>query len=175
MRVPRIAPAVLFVLPWLLAEDKIVWAQNPDAVPVLMDDNRLPAGALLRAGTVRLRHGSVVTSLSYSKDGKTIVSASWDTTVRLWDAATLNEVRAFSVARSPLRAAALSPDGKLLASGGWDRQVRLSDATTGKALWTAAGHGSWIDSLAFSPDGKRLASSGRDGNVFLWEAATGPP
>ena len=92
-------------------------ARTPDAVPALMDDDRLPAGALLCAGAVRLRLGSVVTSLSNSKDGKTIVTASWDTTVSLWDAATVNELRAFSVAQAPLHAAALSPDGKTLAGG----------------------------------------------------------
>src|SRR5262249_38505914 len=148
MRVPRIVPAVLFVLPWLLAEGKAVWAQNPDAVPVLMDDDRLPAGALLRAGTVRLRHGSLVTSLSYSKDGKTIVSASWDTTVRLWDAATLKELRAFSVAQAPLHAAALSPDGKTLASGGRVKPGRGSYVANGKGLWAGAGRRGWIYRLA---------------------------
>jgi hypothetical protein len=43
MRVPRNVDAVWFDLPRLLAEDKVIWAQNPDAVPVLMEDDRLPA------------------------------------------------------------------------------------------------------------------------------------
>jgi WD40 repeat protein len=146
---------------------------NPAGAPALMDDGQLPAGALARFGTVRFRHGSVVTSLSYSKDGKTLVTSSWDTTVRLWDAASGKELRAFNVSQAPVLAAVLSPDSKTLATTGRDMQVRLWDADTGKPLWTSAGHQHWVQCLAFSPDGKRLASAGQDGTVRLWDAATG--
>ena len=46
----------------------------------------LPAHALLRLGTIRLRHGSPVTGLAFASDGKRLASGSWDRTVRVWDA-----------------------------------------------------------------------------------------
>src|SRR5947209_7757456 len=53
----------------------------------------LPAHALLRVGTVRLRHGDSVTTLAVSGDGKTIISAGRDDTLRVWDLATGKEQR----------------------------------------------------------------------------------
>lgn len=176
MQIARVAVAVVLMMLVVLAASTPVPAQEKkntdvkekaDAVPALMDDDQLPTGALARVGTVRFRHGSVVTSLAYSKDGKTIVTASWDTTVRMWDAASGRELRAFSVSQAPVLAAVLSPDGKTLASAGRDMQIHRCDVVTGKPLQTWAGHQNWVEALAFSPDGKRLASGAR------WERATG--
>ena len=38
-------------------------------------------------------HSDTVTSVAYSPDGKHIVSGSWDSTVKVWNAATGKEVR----------------------------------------------------------------------------------
>src|SRR5262249_38109175 len=56
----------------------------------------LPEGALLRLGTVRLRHGDGVCAVAYSPDGKLLASVSRDRTLRLWDAATGRQVRRLS-------------------------------------------------------------------------------
>jgi WD40 repeat protein len=145
----------------------------PGAALALMDDDPLPADALARIGTVRLRHGSAITALAYSKDGKSIYATGFDTTVHVWDSASGKELRAFRVADIHVLAMALSPDDKTLATAGRDLQVRLWDAATGKPLQTFAGHGNWIWALAFSPDGKRLASSGLDQTVRLWDIGKG--
>ena len=38
-------------------------------------------------------HSDTVTSVAYSPDGKHIISGSWDSTVKVWNAATGKEVR----------------------------------------------------------------------------------
>src|SRR5437867_3892924 len=53
----------------------------------------LPAGAVARLGTTRLRHASHVINLAYSPDGKVLATAGDDDLARLWDANTGKEIR----------------------------------------------------------------------------------
>jgi WD40 repeat protein len=66
-------------------------------------------------------------------DGKLVASASSDSIVRLWDAATGAAVQTLKRHSGSVRAVAFSPDGKLVASALWDEIVKLWDAATGAA------------------------------------------
>ena len=84
-----------------------------------------------------------------------MASASYDKTVRLWDAAT-GAVRGTLEGHSGLvRAVAFSPDGQLVASASHDETVRLWDAATGAARRTLEVYAS-IGNLSFSRDGQYL-------------------
>jgi hypothetical protein len=80
----------------------------------------LPPGALVRLGTVRLRHPGGALAVAFAPDGKTLASGGLDGTVRLWDAATGQEIRRFRGHQDIVSAVAFSPDGRKLASGSWD-------------------------------------------------------
>jgi WD40 repeat protein/beta-lactamase regulating signal transducer with metallopeptidase domain len=56
----------------------------------------LPAGALARLGTTRLRHGAPITFVAFGPEGKTLITAGQDNTARLWDLATGKEIRRFA-------------------------------------------------------------------------------
>ena len=118
-------------------------------------------------------HSLPVNAVAFSPDGKQLASASDDHTVRLWDAATGEQVKKLEEHSSRVTAVAFSPDGKQLASASGDKTVRLRDAATGEQVKKLEGHSGWVSAVAFSPDGKQLASASNDGTARLWDAATG--
>src|SRR5439155_2048287 len=77
----------------------------------------LPPGVLLRLGTVRFRQGDVIHPVVFAADGKSLASAGYDGTVRLWDRATGKELLRLGGADTKLGTVALSPDGRTVAAG----------------------------------------------------------
>ena len=133
----------------------------------------LPSLASKPQIVVQTGHTGAVMSVAFSPDGKTLASASWDNTIKLWDTATGQELRTLTGHTYWVAAVAFSPDGKTLASGGWDKTVKVWDVATGELKRTLSGHTGWVYTIAFSPDGKFLASGGNDHAVRLWDTATG--
>jgi RNA polymerase sigma factor (sigma-70 family) len=154
--------------------------QRVAAEPARVDHegDPLPPGAVARLGTLRLRHASWVSSVVFTPDGESLLSASSD--IRLWDRATGKELRRFTGHKHYHYGLALSADGKTLVSAGDDGAVRVWELATGReALAIPKAHeGSMVRGVALSPDGKTLASGGGDNGrraLVLWDAVTGKP
>ena len=116
-------------------------------------------------------HTSTVNSASFSPDGKYIVSASDDNTVRIWDAKTGQQVG------SPLvnvTSASFSPDGRYIVSASADKTVRIWDTKAGVQVGSPLeGHTDYVTSASFSPDGRYIVSASWDKTVRIWDAKTG--
>jgi WD40 repeat protein len=66
-----------------------------------------------------------VSSVAFSPDGKQVVSGSYDSTVRLWDAVTGVSLQTLEGHSDYVNSVAFSPDGQQLASRSDDKTVRL--------------------------------------------------
>jgi WD40 repeat protein/tetratricopeptide (TPR) repeat protein len=116
-----------------------------------------------------------ITGVAWSADGKTLASASYDKTIKLWDITTGKPFKTLIGHSDMVYDVAWSTDGKTLASASQDKTIKLWDATTGKPLKTLAGHTDAVIGVAWSADGKTLASASQDKTIKLWDATTGKP
>src|SRR5262249_6805230 len=104
-------------------------------------------------------------------DGRWLVSAGEDRTVRLWDVATGAPGAVLKGHTDEVFAAVFHPDGTRLASAGRDRAILLWDVATGAEVARRHGHTNYVIALDFSPDGTSLASGSGDFTVRLWDTA----
>jgi WD40 repeat protein len=117
-----------------------------------------------------------VASLAFSPDGKTLVAASAEGRITLWETSGGKLLRELPGRGSQNGAVVFSPDGKTLAAGysllgppapptadgrmGHEAGVRIWDAASGKEVMKLVGINSNVPFVRFGPDGKTLASAG---------------
>jgi WD40 repeat protein len=117
-------------------------------------------------------HDDAVDSAAFSPDGMRVVTASADTTARIWDAATAAQVAVLKGHDEKVWSAAFSPDGRRIVTASQDKTARIWDVATGAQI-AVLKHDDWVLSAAFSPDGRRVVTGSSQAKARIWDAATG--
>ena len=131
-------------------------------------------------------HGGPVRSVSFSTDGKLVLSGSHDNSVKIWDAE-LGKIG--QIIDKPLktlhghgswvRACRFSPDDRIVLSASHDKKAMLWNIADYKELRVLGrllqGHGDAVLAAAFDQAGHSIVTASRDRTARIWNFETGAP
>ncbi len=175
-----ISPAPELPPPPPIVEDK----RSPDPVPSKPKGILSLISSFLPTTTtpslwakVKLRrtlsgHSDAVKSVAISPNGQTLVSGSYDKTIRLWNLSNGVIQNTLTAHTQRVNCVAISPEGQMLASGGYEKTIKLWSLETGELQQTLTGRPDRVRYLIFSPNGQMLVSSG-DWEIKVWAVRTG--
>lgn len=113
-------------------------------------------------------HTGDVYAVQVISNGKRLVTAGRDGSLRLWDLDGVPRAKILGQYPHELNFVAVAPDGVTLATGSDDGSVVLWNLATGRELKHFNGHASMVLCGAISPDGGQLATAGSDNVIRLW-------
>ncbi len=117
-------------------------------------------------------HAEPINYMCLSPDGNQLISASDDSTLKLWDINTWEVICTFEGHTDYVSKAAIAPGG-LVVSVSKDQTVKVWDSNTGYCLHTLQGHNSWVYMLAVSPDGSKAITASVNGTMIVWDLING--
>jgi WD40 repeat protein len=117
-------------------------------------------------------HTDRVNTVTFSTDGKKLLTTCNDGNVRVWDAATGSLMFTLSGHSGVVNGAAFSPDDSHIITVSSDRTARLW-SIQGKLIKVLEAHNNAIRHVAFSPDGSFVATGSDDFTVQVWHAVDG--
>lgn len=118
-------------------------------------------------------HSSSLQSLQYDPDGRRLASVGSDRTVKIWDAATGDQLASWSVGFNP-KGVAISRDFRRVSLGRPnDPVVEIRELVSGQLLRELRVEVGLPISTAFSPDNQLLATGWENGVIRLWDITTG--
>jgi WD40 repeat protein len=110
------------------------------------------------------------TSVSFSRNGKYLVSAGVDSTARVWSTRAWDQVAVLAGHSGIVEDARFSRDGSRVVTVADDGTARIWDTISGENLAVLRVHGATITSAEFARDGNRIATATNHG-ARVWEAS----
>lgn len=114
-------------------------------------------------------HGDRILACAVTHDGRRVVSASADRTLKIWDLDSGRPLATLVGHASEVNACAVTPDSRRVVSASTDRTLKLWDVETGRPLATLTGHTDGVSACAVTPDGRRVISASWDGTLKTWD------
>ncbi len=113
-------------------------------------------------------HGSSVTQIAVSGDGKYLVSCAKDNLVKLWNTATGEIITTFRDHNSYVNSVAVSPDNKWIISGDMDGVIKIRDLHSGSLLKSIQAYNTSVTDINISPNSGYFITCGLDFRIKFW-------
>lgn len=113
-------------------------------------------------------HQQLVNDVKFSPDTRTIASASFDKSIRLWSGLTGKFLGVLRGHVTGVYQIAWSADSRLLVSGSKDSTLKVWSVATRKMEIDLPGHADEVFTVDWSPDGQRVVSGGKDKVLKIW-------
>jgi len=120
-----------------------------------------------------IRFTSAINDLVLSDDGKRIIAASSDSTIKVWNREKGELLTTLQGHTGRVSSVAISKERGLIVSGSSDKTVRVWQAETGQLIKTLTGHSAIVSQVAINPEGSRAVSGGKDRKLIAWDLPTG--
>jgi WD40 repeat protein len=111
----------------------------------------------------------------FSADGQRVVTASFDNTARIWDAASGKPIGEPLTHEDTVINAQFSADGRHVVTVSHDHTARIWDAASGKPIGEPLTHEDSVINAQFSADGRHVVTVSHDHTARIWDAASGKP
>lgn len=109
----------------------------------------------------------------FSPDGKKIVVASADNSVKVWDSVSGKQLLVLDKHGESVLCAKFSMDNKKIITASSDNTARIWDAITGNQIAFLDKHIKAVVGLSLSPEGRKVLTYSSDGYVRMWEINSG--
>lgn len=144
----------------------LVWdLAEPGDAPSLEQQQKTPGAAPAPKQSL-VGHTNGISRLATTPDGTILVSASFDRTIRMWDAAAAPSGSVDVIVDHELRDAIAKKSGKKT-----DDATPATKVESLTSTHTLEGHKDWIDSLSLSADGRCLLTGDQSSLVIAWDVA----
>ncbi|KAG2351001.1 YVTN repeat-like/Quino protein amine dehydrogenase [Suillus weaverae] len=113
-----------------------------------------------------------VSCISYSSDGKQMISGSNDKTIRRWDLREGKEIKEAREVCEDISAVGVSKDGRWVVTAAGS-ELKVSEVETGMVRTFYKDNRNWITGIDISTDSTLLAGGLIDGTMWIWNLDTG--
>lgn len=117
-------------------------------------------------------HNNAVTALSLSSDDKLLATASKDTSVRVFNARTLEELHVLRGHESLISDCCFSPNDQTLLVSSYDKTCTLWELSSGQRKLDLIGCPTYVEFCSFAPDGTKCITYCRDGALKFFVSDT---
>ena len=136
----------------------ILW---PISEPLLKNKEIIP--------NVLGKHRGKIVDIDFSKDGKYLLTASWDGSIGYWDIQKRTNIRFIKGHKGPVYSVKFSDDDKYIYSSGYDGEIRLWKRENGEFVRPLVKNGWGVSVFEVSEKNNFIAYGSIDGKIIISE------